>query len=426
MHIALDKKYYSLYSINMIFPRKLKKKIIKELENELTIVITGMRRVGKTYLLRDIFDGVFSKNKLFLDLEKPESRKIFNEDSYDAVIRNLEILGLSFIKKLSGGKQEKKKQAWIFVDEVQYIKSIPSIIKYLTDHYRIKFIVSGSSSFYLKNLFNESLAGRKAIFHLLPLDFGEFLTFRGKKYPPISAFDQLAKFYTSMVTSTYAPLFEEYINTGGFPQAVLIEDSDRRKSLLFDILHSYLTIDVRTMSDFRGIEELEKLIYLLPSRIGQKLDISRLSSEIGISRITVKNYLTFLQDTFVIKMVRPYSQSPDREISLTPKLYFIDAGLGSVLAEISSGQKFENVVFTHLSRKHNINYYQRKSGVEIDFVVDKEFSFEVKIFGTERDYAKLVKLARSLGINKSYVLTQRTSKEKSLGIIPAFLLGFLE
>ncbi|MBI5123636.1 ATP-binding protein [Candidatus Roizmanbacteria bacterium] len=411
----------------MIYPRKLKKKILRELSNDLTIVITGMRRVGKTFLLQDLFDSLETKNKILLDLEKPENRQLFSEESYDAVIRNFELLGLSLVDKIPGKTIKSNQRAWIFLDEIQYFKKTPSVIKYLSDHYWIKFIVTGSSSFYLKNLFSESLSGRKIVFNLTPLDFGEFLTFKGKKNLPVAhSFKDLTKLNTKMVYALYQALFTEYLEAGGFPQAVMIDSPERRKTLLYEILHSYLTIDVRTLSDLKGVEELEKLIYLLPSRIGQKLDVSKISAEVGISRQTVNNYLSFLEDTFIIDRITPFSKSPDREISSVPKLYFIDVGLGAVLSGISEGQRLENVANFHLSRHYDLNYYQRKSGAEIDFILDKKIGVEIKTFASDSDYRRLYRLAQDINIKEYYLFSQNLGKERNQNILPVLLLGFLE
>ncbi len=410
----------------MIYPRKLKNKILKELDNDLTIVITGMRRVGKTFLLYDLFSQIKTKNKIFLDLEKPENRQVFMEEGYEAIINNLKLLGISLAKKKPGEGNLKKQRAWIFLDEIQYLKKIPSFIKYLSDHFFVKFIVSGSSSFYLKNLFSESLSGRKIVFNLSPLDFGEFLIFRGFKNPPIAhSLKELPKFNTRMIYTLYQPLFLEYLQTGGFPQVVLTNNPEKQKLILSEILQSYLTIDVRTLSDIKGIVELEKLIRVLPIRIGQKLDISKISLEIGISRQTVNNYLNFLEETFVIKRLRPFSRSPDREISATPKLYFVDIGLASVFSTLSEGQRLENAVFSHLARFYDLNYYQRKSGVEIDFILNKKIGIEVKTFATDYDLKKLSHLTNNLGIDEYYVFSQNLAKKNSSNILPVFLLGFL-
>ena len=131
-------------------PRKIQKKLSKIITQKQVTVITGMRRTGKTTLLRHYFEKVSSKNKLQLNLEDALTRKIFAEVNYKNIIRALQQEGIDI-----------KKKSYIFIDEIQFIRNMPSIIKYLYDEYDIKFIVSGSSSFYLKNHFSESLAGKR-------------------------------------------------------------------------------------------------------------------------------------------------------------------------------------------------------------------------------------------------------------------------
>lgn len=410
----------------MIYQRKLKKKILKYIGDDAVILVTGMRRVGKTFLLHDIFSELKTKNAVFLDLEKLENRAVFKERNYDAILANLESLGVKLVEKEVGGRIKKEKRAFVFLDEIQRVKELPSIIKYFSDHYFVKFVVSGSSSYYLKNLFKESLSGRKVIFNLGPLDFGEFLVFRNKHNGKFATdFSEILKMNTKMTALKYADDFKEYLGVGGFPQAVLENDPEKRRKLWMDILESYLDIDVRSLSDFKQIDDLEKLIRILPPRIGQKIDESRISREVGISRITAKNYIRFLKDTFVLSLVSPFSKSPDREISVTPKTYFCDNGLGSVLAGISDGQRLENAIFLQIAKQFDVNYYQRKTGAEIDFIADKKFGFEVKVFGTESDYRKVSRIGKSIGLSDVYVLSQKMTGDFSKNILPAFLTGFL-
>jgi len=127
----------------MIIERNLYEKIKPVIGSPEDIIITGMRRVGKTTLLRYIMNNIVSENKMFLDLENPSNQKYFEEENYDKIVDNLKFLGLDLRKK-----------SYVFIDEIQFVKNIPSVVKYLHDHYKIKFFLSGSSSFYLKNLFS--------------------------------------------------------------------------------------------------------------------------------------------------------------------------------------------------------------------------------------------------------------------------------
>ena len=154
-------------------PPKFKRKLLPILQSYISLkevlVITGMRRVGKSSLLKMIYEGLPTSNKLMLDIENPLDRGIFEEKDYNNIINNFSELGV-----------DKTKKAYILLDEIQAFPEIVKPIKYLFDHHDIKFVVTGSSSFYLKNLFPESLAGRKIELELYPLDFDEFLYFKGE------------------------------------------------------------------------------------------------------------------------------------------------------------------------------------------------------------------------------------------------------
>jgi len=151
----------------MIKQRDLFDKIEKYIDSPEAIVITGMRRTGKTTTLNYFYKKVSSINKIMLDLENPLNRKYFEEINYERIKSTFEILGIDFSNK-----------PFIFLDEIQFVRNLPSIVKYYVDHYKVKFFLTGSASFYLKNLFTESLSGRKYIFELFPLTFREFLWFK--------------------------------------------------------------------------------------------------------------------------------------------------------------------------------------------------------------------------------------------------------
>ncbi|HLD03550.1 MAG TPA: AAA family ATPase [Candidatus Dojkabacteria bacterium] len=137
----------------MVYPRKLFVSLKKHLKQPQVTVITGMRRVGKTTLVKQLLDESTTNNKHYFDLERVDNRELFSEKNFDNIIISFERLGLSVGKRLV-----------IALDEIQLLPQITGVIKYLYDKYKIKFIVTGSSSYYLKNLFRESLSGRKKIF----------------------------------------------------------------------------------------------------------------------------------------------------------------------------------------------------------------------------------------------------------------------
>ncbi|MFO7928052.1 MAG: ATP-binding protein [Candidatus Humimicrobiaceae bacterium] len=377
----------------MIIKRDIFNQIKKYIDSPEAIVITGMRRVGKTCLLKYIYDRIESENKIFLDLENPLNKKYFEEVDYDKIKSNLELLGLNF-----------EKRCYLFLDEIQLFKKLPSIVKYLADHYNIKFFLTGSASYYLKNLFSESLAGRKYIFELFPLSFPEFLRFKNYKIN-IPGDKKISK----SIHAKFSTYFDQYLQYGSFPEVVLKKTTEEKGKSLEDIFTSYYQLEVTRLGDFKKNSAIRDLILLLLERIGSKLDIKKISGEIGISRPTVSKYIAFLQDTYLIKTIKPYSKGKDIEIRKRPKIYFCDCGLAKHLATIGEGQLFENCIFQNLRLKGKINYYQRKSGTEIDFILNKSEAYEVKISPTESHLSKLLKLSKEIGMDKSYIISKNYS-----------------
>jgi predicted AAA+ superfamily ATPase len=146
----------------------------------------------------------------------------------------------------------------------------------------IKFLLTGSSSFYLKNHFSESLAGRKRIFEMYPLTFQEFLVF--KQLPELEVLALTETAFNSFIYLKYKHYYEDFIQFGGFPEVVLAETNEDKIVYLKDVINAYIELDIKLLSDFKMSNELYKLIQLLASRVGSKLDISKLSSISGINR----------------------------------------------------------------------------------------------------------------------------------------------
>lgn len=365
----------------------------KEIELPGIVVLTGMRQVGKTTLMRWVFEKIKSPHKIFLDIENPLNQKAFEEENFDNIIYNLEQLGFSLGKK-----------SYIFLDEIQIAPKIVKAVKYLYDHYKIKFFLTGSSSFYLKNLFPESLAGRKIVYELFPLDFEEFLIFKEKEKKFIPGFADKAKEKNKISFELYKNFFAEYLEYGGFPSVVIEQDRRRKRLLLEDIFKSYFEKDVRSLADFKQIGKLRDLILLLAQRTGSKIAITKISSEIGLSRDTLYSYLYFLERTYFIFFVNPLSKSANGEVRGAKKVYFCDNGLLNYLGKVTEGALLENAVFQNLKKYGYINYYEKYKGSEIDFVLNKTIGFEVKIKSSYQDFKKLKKVSQNLGLKEFYII----------------------
>lgn len=375
------------------------------MESPEAIVITGMRRVGKTALLFDLFQSLDSKNKIFLDLENPLNRKYFEEENYERIGKSFQFLGIDLSKK-----------SCIFLDEIQFVKTLPSVVKYFIDHHQVKFFLTGSASFYLKHLFSESLAGRKYLFELFPLTFAEFLVFKDVdlKIP------EDPREVTAAMFDALSMHHEEYVLYGGFPGVVLKEGVEEKYLALDDIFSSYFNMEVLQLGDFRKNDVLRDLMLLLAQRVGSRLDVQKLSKELGVTRPTLYEYLSFLEATYFIKMVRPFSRGRDAEIRKMPKVYVCDSGMAHHLARLEGGHLFENSIFQNLRMKGEVNYYQKKSGVEIDFIVDRNAAYEVKVRASASDVKRLATLSAALRLPECKVISQKRCDPE--GIIYGFML----
>lgn len=379
----------------MIYNRKIYSNLLKHAQSPLVTVLTGMRRTGKTTLVRQLLNDLTNKNSIYLDLQRPDNQELFSNKNYDAIIDALVSRGLS-----------KNETMIVALDEIQLVPEIPSVIKYLYDNFKIKFIVTGSSSYYLKNLFSESLAGRKKIFELYPLDFGEFLTFKEISY---QAQDWQEKEFDSNEYNRLNSYYGEYVQFGGFPQVVLAQSQDEKRDILLDIMSSYVNIDIRSLADFSDERNLYSLAKLLSSRVGSKVDYSKLSRLTGISRPTITNYISFFEKTYLINLVSVHTSNHDRAIVKSQKLYFCDTGLANVLAELSSGSQFENTVYGQLSRSYSVKYFALKDDKEIDFVVDEKLALETKETPVLEDLDTLAKMSSIAKVKKHRLVGRNKS-----------------
>ena len=370
----------------MFYTRKVYSELLAHAQTPLVTALTGMRRTGKTTLVQQILSIIPNKNSLYLDLQRPDNRELFEQKNYESIRDAFIARGLSAELPMI-----------VALDEMQLAPDCPSVIKYLSDHHKIKFIVTGSSSYYLKNLFSESLSGRKKLFELYPLDFEEFLTF---KEIPFSQRDWKEGRFNSLEYSRLSSYYEEYIRFGGFPQVVLAKSEADKRDLLSDIMSSYVNIDIRTLADFSDERNLYSLAKLLAGRVGSRVEYSKLSRLTGLSRPTVNNYVSFFEKTYLIHTVPVYTKSVDREIVKSRKLYFCDTGLANILAELSGGAQFENTLFNQLAKLGQVQYYALKTGQEIDFILDENLAIEAKETPVEADLSYLTRMASTAQVSR--------------------------
>jgi uncharacterized protein len=358
------------------------------------VVITGMRRVGKTTTLHWLLDQIPTPNKIFLDLERLDHRAIFQENNYDLVLNALRNQGLDVAQPLV-----------VALDEIQYAPNLPSVVKYLFDHYGIKFLLTGSSSFYLKHYFSESMAGRKVVYEMFPLGFGEFLDFRGVPYRRRISWEEMR--FDPQEFERLKSYYDEFVTFGGLPDVVLEARQEAKKEILNDVFSSYINIDVRTMADFKKTAELQQLLKVLALRVGNRLDYTKLSQVVGISRPTLNEYLEFLEKTYVIHRLSAFA-GPDKAAVLGKKLYFRDNGITGILAQPGEGALFENAVFNQLAALGELAYLSKGNEYEVDFVLTPPLKppvgLEVKFHPLAADDQRLKRIAQKNGLAHSWIV----------------------
>jgi predicted AAA+ superfamily ATPase len=282
------------------------------------------------------------------------------------------------------GYNKNNRKLFIFIDEIQYLENPSSFLKIIADHHpKLKLIVSGSSSFQIKKKFKDSLVGRTVNFELYPLCFREFLLFR--EYPFIEG-----HLYTDKKIGELKSLYKEYILCGGYPKITLTPDMKMREKYLQQIIDTYIRKDIRDLAEIKDANKFNRLIEALSSQCGQLLNVMELSNTCKIAKQTIEHYLFLLEQTYVIRLVRPFSSNLRSELSKTPKIFFYDTGLMQMLwlKELPKeplGSVFETSVFAELAKKYGtdkIFFWRTTDKKEIDFIlkdIGSALPLEVKL-----------------------------------------------
>ncbi len=382
--------------------RLIFEEIKKQINHKNALVIVGSRQVGKTTLMKQLFEEIKNEEKLWFDFDNPLDQKIFEDEEYKNIYGRL-------VKMVKGSQR-----LFVFIDEIQNYPEITKIMKYLIDNYNVKFIVTGSSSFYLRNLFPESLSGRKFLYHLMPMSFRECLYFKEKlsrEDAKIKDINLLIK-EDKLVLKKFESDYDEYLKFGGFPEVVLTKDSETKKQVLKNIFVSFFEKDIKIMADYKDVKDLRDLILLLVPRVGSMIDVTRIGAELGISRIKVYFYLEFLEKTFMIKLISKFSKGIDRAVAGGKKVYFTDTGILNAIGYVNDSQLFENAVVNQISHYGEVSFYNKRNKCEVDIILDKKIAFEVKLTGLLKDLEKLGDISKFLDIKNYYVISKKMIDKK--------------
>lgn len=376
--------------------RALFYEILPQLYHKNAIVITGMRQVGKSTLMRQLYND-FEGKRLWFDLDNPLDQMIFENIDYNAIYGDL--VRISDVKN--------NERLLVCIDEIQNLPEITKIVKFLIDHFGVKFIVTGSSNYYLRNLFPESLSGRKFLYVLPVLTYREFLFFNGRisENKLTQNLDEAIQPRSKINIIQTKELYSDYLEFGGFPEVVITPDRETKKQILKNIFASFFEKDIKVFTELKDVRELRDLILLLAPRNGNILDVSKLASELEINRVKIYNYLEFLEGIFFLRMLPKYSKSIDRSVAGGKKVYFSDTGILNLVAKVTDGQLLETAVANQLANYGELSFYNKRNKSEIDFIINKEIAFEVKQKALESDFKKLQNLANEIGIEKQYMIS---------------------
>jgi predicted AAA+ superfamily ATPase len=344
--------------------RKLLEEIKRHLNKREITFIVGPRQAGKTTLMLMLKEFLEREGKktLFFNLDIEYDKEFFTSQS--KLIKKIE---------LELGKQG----GFVFIDEIQRKEDAGLFLKGIYDmNLPYKFIVSGSGSVELKERIQESLVGRKRIFELSTVTFEEFINHKTSyRYE-----DRLLDFFETEKTKV-EELLEEYLIFGGYPRVILEETKREKLVILNEIFQSYIERDISYLLRVQKTSAFSNLVKILASQIGQLINLSEISNTVGISVKTLKDYLWYLEKTFIIERVSPFFRNVRKEISKTPIFYFYDLGLrnfavGSFGVLQDAGFVFENFIFNLLKEKARQNFakiyfWRTKDKSEVDFVVER-------------------------------------------------------
>jgi len=345
--------------------RKLLKSLTEHLSHKEISLIIGPRQAGKTTLMQLLKKNQEQKGHptLFLNLDIEADKRFFSTQA-------------DLVKKIQLELGEKG--GFVFIDEIQRKEDAGIFLKGIYDQrLPYKLIVSGSGSVELKQKIHESLVGRKRIFELNTLSFEEFIHHKTEY-----RYESRLSDFLGMEPQKVRLLLEEFLIFGGYPRVVLADNIQEKNLEIGEIYQSYLEKDIAYLLQVKKTEALSKLVRMIAAKPGGLINISELSSVLGISSQTVKDYLWYLEKTFILHRVTPYFRSIRKEIRKAPVYYFYDLGLRNYAAGWFGhfdlpdiGLLFQNAVFQILKEKlkpslSSIHFWQTADGAEVDFILD--------------------------------------------------------
>jgi len=360
--------------------REIESDVLKWLDKKEVIAIRGTRQCGKTTLLKRIIEILIErkipKDKIhFISFEDDSEKEKFEKNPRDYVNYYL--------------NNDKSKHFFLF-DEVQYVKNAGKILKLIYDEIEnVKIIITGSSTLDLNEV-GSFLVGRVLLFEMYPFSFSEFLECKNTNLynhyleHRIGFNDKKLLLKESIYLNELNENLKEYLTFGGYPAIVLENNKENKKVLLKNLFQTYIEKDIVKVYGSRYKQRISELIKYLSGINTSILNYNDIASITGLYDKEVKQILSILEETYVIKLVRPFYKNLITELKKNPKIYFIDVGLRNFITDRFEfgdeeyGKLLENYVYLAI-KGNKVNYWRTTAKAEVDFVINEKIPIESKI-----------------------------------------------
>ena len=367
------------------------------------VALTGLRRVGKSTLLKKIVQDEITAGK------DPKSILYFSFDEFKDTEPS-EILRA--YNELTGKDVSKEKTLLLF-DEVQKITDWENKIKTIYDLFKgkTKIYISGSESLFVKTKSKETLAGRIFYFKVETLSFREYLDFKQKKFEPIVLYQK--ELFNE---------FKEFIQAQGFPEIVNVTDREViQKYIQEGIVEKIVYRDIPTVYAVKETAVLESLLKLLMEEPGQIIDMQTLASQFKTTRQTISNYFSFLEQAFLIRKLYNYSPNKRKVERKLKKYYPAIIAPALVFKEdpISQSKVLECVTANNLNGEF---FWRDQYKNEVDIILTEPALIPIEVKLSETKSKSLELFMQKFKAKKGYIITQNQEmKEKGkIEAMPAF------